>query len=279
MGVAVRLRASLGLIGLVLLTAVGCSNKPTYPKAELAESFQQVFQEHRLEATTTIVDHTLGVQVAFPDALQQTADHRIELGPKFQDAAREILTAIHRVLLSTDAEIEFYVVLLSDPKTPGAYLTMVRYMDDVRRASVNIIDPPEMFARTVFELSVSSPRPITIEEYLPREIQMGEFLSWQLARRIQQALGEEIGRPGLAFVGHCGGRFEAGEFLFTLDISPLTTTPLDEQTIQEVFHVSTSVIARVLSSYRFEEFDTVRLTHPLTGRSLVLPKHHLSVFR
>ena len=54
---------------------------------------------------------------------------------------------------------------------------------------------------------------------------------------------------------------------------------LDDDTMREIFKLSTNVIAHVLSSYHFEAFETVRLIHPLTGRNLVLPKTRLEVFR
>ena len=171
------------------------------------------------------------------------------------------------------------MLLISDPKTPGVYVTMVRYMDDVRRASANMLADTEMFSRTLFDLNVVGPAPLTIEQYVPREIHLDEFLSWQLARRIQRKLTEEFQDAGAAQVGRCGGEFHNGEFAFTLNIAPASEGPLDDETLRKVFRASTDVIAKVLSSYRFESFERVRLIHPLTGRNLVLPKGRLSVFQ
>ncbi len=265
--------------GLALgLGTTSCSTRPTYPKARLAESLGEILASDSLNASVRFIDHTLAVQFAYPGALSQTGD-QIGIGPAFDDAARKVLTDIHRVLLSTDADVRFYVLLISDPKTPGAYLTMVRYMDDVRRANANMLDTPEMFARTIFELNYVGSQPVTLEQYVPRDIHLEEFLSWQLARRIQQALTEELGGSGVVHVGRCGGRFQDGEFAFTLDVVPAQEGSLDDATIREMFQTSTNVIAKVLSSYRFESFKSIRLIHPLTGRNLVLPKTRLDVFR
>ena len=54
---------------------------------------------------------------------------------------------------------------------------------------------------------------------------------------------------------------------------------MDEAALDEVFHVSTGVIAKVLASYRFDRFDADRLTHPMSGRNLVLPKIRFEVVR
>ena len=273
------LRHALTVVGVLLSVALaGCESGPTYPKAALVESLQDLLKEDRLDATARFVDHTLGVQLSYPGALTQTATS-ITLGPEFQEATRKVLTTIHRVALSTDADIQFYVLLLSDPKAPGAYLTMVRYLDDVKRANANMIDSPEMFARTIFELSYAGASPVSLDQYVPRDIKLEEFLSWQLARRIQYALAEELKPTGVLSVGRCGGRFQDGEFDFMLDVAPAAGGALDDEALDQMFTLSTNVIAKVLASYRFDRFDAVRLTHPMSGRNLVLPKARLDVVR
>ena len=271
-------RLSFGFLACALALASGCDNHPTYPKAHVAEALESVLKEDGLNASVHVVDHTVGVALIYPGALSQT-DTQIELGPDFDEATRKALTAIHRVLLSTDAEVNFYVLLLSDPNAPGAYLTLVRYMDDIKRANASMLDTPEMFARTIFELNFVGPQnPVTIQEYVPRDIRLEEFLSWQLARRIQTDLAEKLRSSGAVNVGHCGGRFADGEFVFTLDVAP-AEGPMDEGTVREMCEESTNVVAKVLSSYHFDSFNTVRLIHPLTGRNLVLPKTRLELFR
>jgi len=267
------------LVVAVSATATGCSAHPTYPKARLADSLQAMLTDDQLNARVRYLDHTVAVQVEHPDALIQEAE-QLGIGQAFDEVARKVLSSLHRVLLSTDAEVLFYVLLVSDPNIPGAYLTMVRYMDDLRRANANMLDTPEMFARTIFELNLFGPKPLTIEQFVPRDIQLEEFLSWQLARRIQHKLTDELQVGGVADVGRCGGEFRDGEFVFTLNVAPAKGgEALNEETIQKVFQDSTGVIAKVLQSYRFDGFDAVRLIHLPTGRNLVLPKTRLTVFR
>ena len=275
-----RLSTSALFSGLAfLLWTTGCDNRPTYPKEHLAESLQELLTGDHLDASVRFIDHTLAVQLNYPDALSHTGD-QVGLGPAFDDATHKTLSATHRVLLSTDAPIEFYVLLISDPHTPGVYLTIVRYVDDIKRANANMLDTPEMFARTIFEVNYIGSASLTLEEYVPREIRLEEFLSWQLARRIQHALSDELQLLGTpAIVGRCGGKFENGQFVFSLDVSPTTEGQLNEETMQKVFQTSTNMIAKVLSNYQFESFDSVRLIHPLTGRNIVLPKARLELFR
>lgn len=274
-----RARPRHVLLCLALLAAAGCGAAPTFPKARLSESLQELLHAEQLSTSVRFIDHTLAVQLDYPDALAQ-AENQISIGPGFDEAARKLVTALHRVLLSTDADVQFYVTLISDPKIPGAYLTMVRYLDDIRRANANMLDTPELFARTIFELNYIGADTLTLEHYVPRDIRLEEFLSWQLARRIQTTLSDQLAASETALVGPCAGQFEDGEFAFTLDVKPrIEGGSLDDGTMQRVFQTSTNVIAKVLSSYHFNSFDAVRLIHPLTGRNLVLPRTRLDVFR
>ena len=258
--------------------AAGCAGRPTYPKARVADSLHALMKGDGIDAKVRFLDHTLAVQFDYPGALAQSAG-QIGIGPAFDDASRKVITAIHRVLLSSDADVRFYVLLMSDMNVPGAYLTMVRYMDDIRKANAQMLDTQEIFARTIFELNFVGANPLTIDQYVPRDIQLEEFLSWQLARRIQHQLTADLQEAGVVNVGRCGGQFQNGEFAFTLDVAPAKPGALDDATLQKVFLSSTNVIAKVLSSYQFENFQTVRLIHPETGRSLLLPKTRLELFR
>ncbi len=264
---------------LALLFAAGCNARPTYPKAHLAESLQALLTSEGLKTSVRTIDHTLAVQVDQPGILSQQGT-QIGIGPAFEETIRTVIIAIHRVLLSTDAEARFYVLLVADPQIPGAYLTLVRYLDDVRRANANMLDTPEIFARTIFDLNyIGASAPVTIEQYVPRDIRLEEFLSWQLSRRIQHTLMDEFQAGGAVQIGRCGGAFQNGEFSFTLNLLPIGPGPLDEAMMQRAFETSTTLIARVLSSYQFHGFERVRLIHPPSGRNLVLPKTNLEIFR
>ena len=142
-----------------------------------------------------------------------------------------------------------------------------------------MLDTPEMFARTILEPNLLGAEPLSIETYVPRDIRLEEFLSWQLARRIQYALAQEFQVSGIADIGRCAGEFKDGEFAFLLDIAPPPNHKLDDATMQQAFQTSTQVISKVLSSYQFVTFKGIRLIHPPTGRNLVLPKTSLPVFR
>ena len=271
-------RSILPIACCLLLTLASCSSAPTFRKEHVAESIREILSHDHIDATVRLIDHTLAVQFEYPNALARS-NETISVGLGFEEAARKVITAIHRVLLSSDADVHFYLLLLSDPQLPGAYLTMVRSLEDIRKMNVSIIGVSEMTARTVFELNVADVTPPTLDQYLPREIQLSDFLTWQLTRRLRQELTKTLQPLGEASVGRCEGRFSDGEFAFTLNVVPTSNEPLNTQTVQLVFDTATQLIARVLSDYGFESFDAVRLIHPLTGQHSVMPRARLEFVR
>jgi len=262
-----------------VLALSGCEGGPTYPKDRLTQDLQALLVEEGLTGSVHVVDHTVGVQVSQAGSLVQTPDGQLALGPEFDEVLRKGIVSLHRVLLSSDADIQFYVLLLSDPSTPGATLTMVRYMDDVKRANANMLDTPEIFARTIYDVNLTGPDSVSIKDFLPSDIHLEDFLSWQLSRRIQARLGEALESSGTVTVGRVGGQFENGEFVFTLDLTPASGDKVDDATLEKAFKNSTEEIAKVLSSYNFNQFDAVRLVHPMTGRHMLLPKAQLRLFQ
>lgn len=268
------------VLASLLLASAGCSVAPTYHKERLVESLTELLARDHLSATVRLIDRTLAIQCEYPHALAKAADGaQLGLGPGFEEGARIVLTAVHRVVLSSDADVQFYLLLISDPELPGAYLTMVRYLEDIRKANVSIIGVSEMMARTVFELNLVESPPITLGQYLPREIHLSDFLTWQLTRRIRQELTDALQSDRAVTVDRCQGQFLDGEFVFVLNAVPTGEAPLDEKTLHVVFDTTAKLIATVLSGYDFESFNAVRLINPATGRNIVLPRANLAGIR
>jgi hypothetical protein len=270
-------RSAFASIAAVALLA-GCGVHPTFRKEGIADALHEILiADHFANSMVYLRDHTLVVYVSHPGTLA-VADGQIGLGPAFEETARRVVTAIHRVTLSTDAPLTFYILLLADPATPGAHLTMVRHLDDIRRANVNSLDSDEIFARTIFELNYTlQPGPVPVDQY--GDIRLEQFLTWQLVRRLQQTLTHAVKDAERITVGRCGGEYANGEFVFTLNVTRADEGPLEDTLTQQLVQTAAMEIAKVLSSYRFDAFNTVRLIVPSGGRNLVLPRESLTVFR
>ncbi len=263
----------------VALWVGGCT--PSYHSAQIPSTIQQICtDEYKMNVTVKMVGHTLAVHLHH-DGILEAIGNRVELADTANEILGNIIEVIHRVILSSDAEVRFYLVLASDPKVPGVAFTLVRYLDDVKRANANMLTPTEFYSRTVFDLRQVGTVGLSLDQLVPGDIQMEQFLSWQLAKRIQGRLVETMQRRGTAVPElQCVGEYQQGEFAFTLGLEPRPgTSATDSDLVQQAFQDAAVVIAQVLSDYRFEKFDTVRLIHPTTGRSLLLPKTRLELLK
>ena len=273
-------RRTLACLLLASLWLGACA--PSYRKDEVVQAIQQICQdEYHLDVTARLVGEPLAIQLNYDGILVASGNH-VELAPTANEVLGNVIETVHRVLLSTDGNVHFYLVLASDPKVPGIAFTLVRYLDDVRRANANMLTPTEFYSRTIFDLHYVGSPTMSLDQLVPSGIQMEQFLSWQLAKRIQTRLSETLQKRGVPMddAVRCAGEFQNGEFVFTLSLEPKADQQqIDPELLQQIFQDAAAVIAQVLSGYRFEKFDTIRLTHPPTGRSLLLPKTRLELLK
>ena len=271
-------RALCCLLGVAWLSS-GCA--PSYRKEQLTQSIEQICKtEYHYTVSARLDGRTLAVLLQHDGILEQ-AGTQVQLSEGANEILGNMIEVLHRVLLSTDAPIQFYVLLVYDRSVPGVYLNLVRYIEDVRQANAQMLAPTEFFSRTLLDLKIATTQAIDLSKLPLRDIQLEEFLSWQLAKRTQTRLTEQLQRTHVvsADVGQCEGRYQNGEFTFALNVTPHAGVTLDESRLQALFQDATSVIAEVLASYRFDHFTAVRLIHPPSGRTLLLPKARLEIFR
>ena len=275
---------TLGALGCLLGAALlsgGCA--PSYRNEQLAQSIEQICKtEYRYTVSARLDGRTLAVLLQHDGILEQ-AGGQVSLSDGANEILGNMIEVLHRVLLSTDAPIQFYALLVYDRSVPGVYLSLVRYIEDVRKANAQMLAPTEFFSRTLLDLKMAATQTVDLSHMPLRDIHLEEFLSWQLAKRIQGRLAERLKKSGVSSVdvGQCEGKFQNGEFTFALNVAPHPGIgkALEEARLQELFQEATSVIAEVLASYQFDRFTAVRLIHPPTGRTLLLPKTRLDIFR
>jgi hypothetical protein len=253
----------------------GCG--PTYRREQIVSAIQDICaREYRFDLTARVTGDTLAVHIHHPDLLESVDGH-VELQEEANKVLGDVIEAIHRVVLSSDAPYRFYMIVASDPQVPNVALTLVRYFDDVKRANANMLTPTEFYHRTILDLHFVATPTLTLEQVAATDIRLEQFLSWQLSKRIQTKLIESMSRRGELPAPEsirCTGDYQNGEFIFALSLEQKDGTG-----IQELLQDAASVVAQVLTDYRFDRYDTIRLTHPPSGQSLMLPKTRLQLLK
>ncbi len=112
----------------------GCE-KPTYPKEKVEESIIKLCKkEYNLDVKVRIVGKTLGVAIPIEGLVDENMRLAKEAGDKIEDVA----LSIHRVTMSTDRDLKFYMLAAMDKDLIGAEFILIGYLYDVKR--VRLLD-------------------------------------------------------------------------------------------------------------------------------------------
>lgn len=201
----------------------GCG--PTYPKGMIPEAIKRIcLKEYDSYVEVKIVGKTLAVYLPIENLFNAV----FNINPDASKKINGVILGASRVVLSTDQEIDFYIVIAQDPKVPEIELLYIRYVEDVKRfllgdisrgeyakrAVVSIITPSraqkEKILREMFEkLNIENvdeilkeyikEKPVTTldeicywnNEFYIKEIELNEFLAMQIRERIKLAYGTD----------------------------------------------------------------------------------------
>lgn len=269
---------------LILAAALGLASAacgPSYTHRRLTQDLEALcLQEYHLPVRVQLVGHDVAVVCTIEHLLKPMGDGGVEYAPT--EAARaqmaDVVEAIHRVTLSADWPVNFYTVIALDPQVPGAWLMLVRYLDDVRRVNANVISPTEFFQRTVLNLQYDPRNPPDPQTLRVRDLTLEDFLVLQMGKRLQNAFRADPRFGGAYEVGGCMGEYRQGTFQFIVDMTPREAGQTSAADVEDIFDQALRLIATVLHDYRFERFEEVQLLHFPSGKTLDVPKTRLWSF-
>ena len=145
-----NLALRLCLVIVILALSAGCG--PTYPKERLSESIVELCKkEYEVDVKVKVIDKTLAIFIPLPSLLDIT----LRINKKAQSMIQDVILSTSRVVLSTDANIEFYCVIAQDVRLPEIQVIVIKYVDDVKRAFFSDISRGEYFKRTLFDININ----------------------------------------------------------------------------------------------------------------------------
>jgi len=211
----------------LLIFASACGNV-TFPKEKINECIQKLCKdEYNINVEVSSIGKTIGIYLPIPVLFDATLNMTEEAQEKIQN----VLLSCRRVALSTDADNEFYCIIAQDVRFPEVQLIIIKYLGDVKRASLGDISRGEYFKRTIIDMNTNpqaqkeqaikdvfqkievedgwqekvlddffrSP-PATLEDigywqgkFYLKDITFEEFMAQQMARRIKLRFREEEG--------------------------------------------------------------------------------------
>lgn len=143
-----HLSSFLVLLILSIEIFSGC-DKPSFPKDRLLEDIKVMCQnEYHLDVKAKVSENVLGTYVV----LENIFDREQGLSKEASEKIADLLLAVTRISLSTDAPIQFYTVVASDKTIPGVEAVFVRYVDDVKRYLLGGISRDDFFHRLMIDV-------------------------------------------------------------------------------------------------------------------------------
>ena len=125
---------------------------PTYPKEELPGAVKTVCKvEYDMDVDVTVVGDTIGIYYPMEGLL----DAGMGISKDAWDKISNLILIASRVVLSTDAEIEFYCVVTQDVRLPELQVVIIKYVDDVKMGMYRNISRNESFKRTLFSINLT----------------------------------------------------------------------------------------------------------------------------
>ena len=125
---------------------------PTYPKEGLAEAVTMVCKtEYDMDVDVVVEGNTVGIYHPMAGLL----DVNMGIDKDAWDKISNLILIASRVVLSTDADIEFYCVITQDMKLPELQVVIIKYVEDVKRGMYRDISRSESFKRTLFSINLT----------------------------------------------------------------------------------------------------------------------------
>ncbi len=209
---------------LTVLLQTGCG--PSYPKDIVDEALIQMCrEEYDTDIKVRIIDSTVGIYLPVRGLLDAT----LNISEEAAETINDVMLSASRVTLSTDAPLDFYILIAQDPLLPEIEVVLIRYVGDLKMLHYSGISRGEFGKRMIIDmkltpqaqkekvlrdiftrLNIDDPEDL-IREYLKigevvsigdigywnntffmKDIGMGEFLGMQIADRVKAKFAREM---------------------------------------------------------------------------------------
>jgi hypothetical protein len=146
------------IILAICISTVGCSKlfEPTYPKDKLTTIIPEICKEE-YKITDKISVKISGKTLAVRIELDQLLDKNLKLQESSLEKLQNLLKVIRRVCLSTDAELDFFLIIGYE-KTLGIEVIFYSYIDDLKRAMAGWMSPDDYFQRLIKNMQLDTLR-------------------------------------------------------------------------------------------------------------------------
>ncbi|MBF0493685.1 MAG: hypothetical protein HQL28_00960 [Candidatus Omnitrophica bacterium] len=219
------------LVAACVLFLSSCG--PTYPKEKLPETIKKVCKdEYKMDVDVSVDGSTLGIYCPIKGLL----DVSMGISEEAWDQISNLILIASRVVLSTDAKINFYIVITQDERLPEMQIVIIKYVEDVKQGMFRYIGRDESFKRTLFSMNLT---PQARKERSVEKV----FDRLGVEEQVRESVLSEFFRSSpskLSDIGYWRGHFyikdvEVGEFLSAQIANRMRIDFKNDKTLDEEF--------------------------------------------
>jgi len=194
------------LVTAICFTLTGCDNAPTYPKETLTQAVVDLcLNEYNIEVESELFGKTLAIFIPLPSLLDMT----LMINEEANEIIHDVIFSVTRVVLSTDAVINYYCVIAQDVRMPDFQLIVIKYVNDVKRVYLSDISRGEFYKRSLIDLTIN---PQSRKEQEIKELMKEKeiFEKAEIDPKIKEAVINDLFRSpplGVKDFGYWEGRF------------------------------------------------------------------------
>jgi len=244
---------------LVCILCSGCA--PSYPKEKLTESLIRICEkEYNISVQSKLVGKTIVVFLP----LDELFDTKLEILPGAIEKIENVILSTSRVLFSTDADVDFYMIIAADVKTTAAELVLVRYMDDVYKFMNGWIKRGEYRQRVLWQINFD-PEILkdSFFDFDIQELKLPDFLAEQIAQRLNQIFASTVVHK-VKVKGQYD--YQAKRFFFSAVVA-------DNKRYKKIYTpIIVKIADTVLEDYNFEDFNGIVVKNELLRDFIVIDR-------
>jgi hypothetical protein len=188
------------VVALFSLSSCKWKLRPTFPASGIAGSLRTLCRrDYQLPVEARYRDQNLQALVLRAGLFGgRTADLQ-GLRREAANALEHVLLCSTRISLSTDASMKFIQVKMVDVLT-GSYVTLWRYVPDIRDSMYQRMGDTEYFNRLVLEIGSGKKEAFPGDNFgWDKPLTLADFLARQVISRVKRELGASLdARPDLS---------------------------------------------------------------------------------
>jgi len=251
----------------VLLCGILSSCQPTYPANTLARQLTKLAKEEaNIQVSSHITGKTLWVYIPLYDLIKEKDMGWNEKG---LEKVSQVLSIVHRIILSTDANLDFAVTVASDIKNFGIQLSTFEYLPDVRQAILEKFSRGEFFMRSIKDVTYNPAAigDIAGESMQYYDVTFDHFLGLQVVHRVKNLFAKD---KALSKVFELKSSALSEKFgLIKIDLEFLKKTYIltpEEEKLKPLDYVK-MITAQTVKGYDYKNFQAFELKDTFSGET------------